>query len=304
MKLEFAKISLFFRALMLATLVSTALATKKFKNLVVFGDELSDTGNTYKLTNHEYPPSPPYYKGRFSNGKIWVDYFAPKLGAHVYNYAFGSATSDNTLVKGVVGPNNVTTPGVAQQVDLFLKTDFKKLNSEKTLFVVASLCADYVFSYGQADPVAVVKAVGNSIEKIYVDGYAKYIFVVSVPPVGNVPALKVLPPSVFQLIKDKIALHNQLLSQYLDKFHSDHPEVTLYFVNDMEQLISNLFDAAALKKMGITVIDKPCIPDNGFAGKNSVVCKKPKEYAFYDTFQALNTKIHAAVAKALLGYLK
>jgi phospholipase/lecithinase/hemolysin len=42
--------------------------------IVVFGDSLSDTGNLFayeKMMNLPLlPPSPPYYQGRFSNGRV------------------------------------------------------------------------------------------------------------------------------------------------------------------------------------------------------------------------------------------
>ncbi|HDV5785644.1 TPA: hypothetical protein RJD83_002616 [Legionella pneumophila] len=44
------------------------------KNIVVFGDGLSDNGNLYAYTNHRRPASPAYYNGRFSNGPVWVEY--------------------------------------------------------------------------------------------------------------------------------------------------------------------------------------------------------------------------------------
>lgn len=64
----------------------------EFTNLYVFGDSLSDSGNTFNITKAGnelnptisiIPQSPPYFQGRFSNGPIWVDYLADALEIEV-----------------------------------------------------------------------------------------------------------------------------------------------------------------------------------------------------------------------------
>ncbi|MFM8008683.1 MAG: S8 family serine peptidase, partial [Dolichospermum sp.] len=45
-------------------------AVNLYKNLVIFGDSLSDTGNAYQASGNTFPP-PPNYQGRLSNGLIW-----------------------------------------------------------------------------------------------------------------------------------------------------------------------------------------------------------------------------------------
>ena len=77
-----------------------------FSQIYVFGDSLSDTGNSLKATG--IPPSPPYFQGRSSNGPVWSEYLADDLGLtpqQQTNYAFGGANSgsDNTLVPGLQG---------------------------------------------------------------------------------------------------------------------------------------------------------------------------------------------------------
>jgi phospholipase/lecithinase/hemolysin len=44
-----------------------------FQDLVVFGDSLSDNGNTFSTAGL---PKAPYYNGRWTNGPNWVDYFS------------------------------------------------------------------------------------------------------------------------------------------------------------------------------------------------------------------------------------
>ncbi len=51
-----------------------------FSSLTFFGDSYIDTGNLSLLTGGTQPPSPPYAPGRFSNGPVWIEYFAQSLG--------------------------------------------------------------------------------------------------------------------------------------------------------------------------------------------------------------------------------
>jgi|SRR5215469_9709362 len=53
------------------------------QRLVVFGDSLSDNGNSFALAGF---PGFPYFEGRYSNGPNWVDYFpgiAQQFGVHI-----------------------------------------------------------------------------------------------------------------------------------------------------------------------------------------------------------------------------
>src|SRR6188472_1030511 len=44
----------------------------------VFGDSLSDVGNTYAAAGA--PLSPPYSNGRYSNGPVWHEQLADRMG--------------------------------------------------------------------------------------------------------------------------------------------------------------------------------------------------------------------------------
>ncbi len=76
--------------------------------MVVFGDSLSDTGRHFASYGE---PAAPSYQGRFSNGPVWVEYFAQAHGlspSQVRNYAIGGATS---------GHVNCCTPGATGVLD-------------------------------------------------------------------------------------------------------------------------------------------------------------------------------------------
>lgn len=112
----------------LATLLNTQSSTigredfileTSFNQLVVFGDSLSDTGNIFNLLFRLFPPSPPYFNGRFSNGPIWVDQIAPRLGfdpTAVQNFAFGGAKTGRENTGDSTIPN---LPGLLDTIDTF-----------------------------------------------------------------------------------------------------------------------------------------------------------------------------------------
>lgn len=84
------------------SLVPVLAAAGPFREVVVFGDSLSDTGNVWAATQavlaEAIPVSPPYFQGRFSNGPVWVERLAEQLGLPLRpflqggtNFAFGGA---------------------------------------------------------------------------------------------------------------------------------------------------------------------------------------------------------------------
>src|SRR5258708_11481242 len=63
--------------ILLTSSIAAAFDLGKVHNLVVFGDSLSDNGNTFTAAGF---PKPPYYKGRWTNGLDWVAYFTTIAG--------------------------------------------------------------------------------------------------------------------------------------------------------------------------------------------------------------------------------
>lgn len=76
-----------------------------FSQVVLFGDSDTDGGDgarsAYALNGQAWPASPPYYRGRFTNGLVWPEYFAPSVGLRytpAENHAVAGARTDLTNV--------------------------------------------------------------------------------------------------------------------------------------------------------------------------------------------------------------
>src|SRR5262245_14581793 len=110
----YALVALSLTALLLP---SSAQARNPLTEVVVFGDSLSDTGNLF-LASGGTVATPPYFNGRFSNGPVWVEVLADKLGLDAptpsvlggTNFAFGGAETG-------AGLSSFDTPNVGMQID-------------------------------------------------------------------------------------------------------------------------------------------------------------------------------------------
>lgn len=103
----------------LTSLALSAPAQAGFSQVVAFGDSLSDTGNVYSFSFGLFPPTPPYYAQRFSNGPVAVDYLADALGGlQVTSHAWGGATTGTgNRISDVYGYPGL--PGLRQQIDAY-----------------------------------------------------------------------------------------------------------------------------------------------------------------------------------------
>lgn len=94
-----------------------------FSGLVVLGDSLSDQGRLFGATGGLFPPDPPYFQGRISNGPVWIEHLAPRLGLSV-------SAANNLAVAGA-------TTGTANYNEPLLGTDLPGLADELTGFVTS-----------------------------------------------------------------------------------------------------------------------------------------------------------------------
>lgn len=267
-------------------MVIFAASTQSYQNVhdeqinevYVFGDSLSDTGNIFKATNGVYPPSPPYFQGRYSNGPVWVEHLSNKLGLNNnknINFAWGGATTINGSHNGI--------PGALAQVYSYTKSR-QKLNPN-ALYILWAGANDYLF--GATDASSAIANLSNAVQSLLTAG-AKRVLVANLPDLGKVPATySTLSSSNLSAVTN---LHNLALAKSIDslgqKFGSG---------NKIIQLDVNSLYRAAISNPGkfdFTNVTSSCL-------SNMTTCSNPDKFLFWDGIHP-TTAAHRVLADAAL----
>jgi len=114
-------------------------AQPTINEVICFGASFSDNGNGHILS-YGIAAAPPYFGGRFSNGPLWVERLAERLGlgtpteeqavpapseAGGTDYAYAGASTESGYSDSCVriDGNKICTPNVGLQIELFFEDD-------------------------------------------------------------------------------------------------------------------------------------------------------------------------------------
>lgn len=155
-----------------------------YGRMFVFGDSLSDLGNTNQATGGGAPGAG-YSNGRFSNGDIWVNYLATRWGvAETYSlnggtdYAYGGAETINGISSFII-------PGAGRQVANYVGTS-PTVNAND-LFVVWAGPNNFID--GKPSTADALTDTKNSVNALIGAG-AKNILLPNLPDLGLTPKYK------------------------------------------------------------------------------------------------------------------
>ena len=135
-------IFLIFVIVVTAYTVGSTINSQKdsYSIIIAFGDSLTDNGNTYKKSLEVLPNDKTWYKGRFSNYKVWVEYlcqYSKDKNCKLLDYAYGGAYSLDGYQKVEVNDKIIykLITNYLQQVENFAG-DKKQYDSDHTLYVM------------------------------------------------------------------------------------------------------------------------------------------------------------------------
>lgn len=301
MKILLTAVTLFFSSILYST---------PFSGIVVFGDSLSDTGNLYEYMNHQLPMSPPYYKGRFTNGPVWIEYlieyyYPNSSSEHLENYSFGGA--------GVLSLEDddpeIELFTLRRQIDKYFK-EHNESDPDK-LYVIWIGSNNYLALPDDLDKT--IEIVTSGIKEAMIELLqkgAKNIMVANLPNLGATPAAR-----EFDAVDTLTYLsgeNNKKLLAMVNEFKNIYPNVNLYSL-DVTSLLHGVL--VAPWEYGITnttdtcyeaMLDEPTI-NPMMAIAKSVEYKKDActGYLFFDPVHPSGVahKIMAEKTKDLLDSL-
>lgn len=285
-----------------------------FSQFVVFGDSLSDTGNLFNATQGlatgPLPPEPPYFQGRFSNNKIWVDYLGDNLGLaptpitdlivqlrttppEGVNYAFSASLSGQGNFLNVPG-----VPGVLEQVSSFTQpflTNNQKLDPNG-LYAVWGGGNDYLFSQNP-DVTQIVKNVSDSLGLLAQAG-AKNILVFNLPDLGKTPLA--LRSGNSTILTTLINTHNAGLATAVNQLSNNIPGVNIIPV-DIDSLFNQVI--ANPGEFGFKFVNSSCVIYDIQTNQVLQSCDNPNDYLFFDEVHP-TTNAHGLVAETALASIR
>ncbi len=256
-----------------------------FSTIYGFGDSLSDSGNVNQVVveatggTQTFPPSPPYFKGRFSNGPVWIEMLAQKLNVPLINSAFGGATTgfENTLDTTLPG---IPLPGLQGQINNF--TISNPVADENALYTIWIGGNDYLPTNSMAftpfnNPTQSLSNVETAMKSLIELG-AENIMVFNLPNLGNIPLLNEsvdgFCPSDNQFdgdcLNDLTIAHNNGLANLLSSFSSERNLIQV----DINTLFNNTINNSSSLFTNVT--------DGCFDSTIPSVCSNPDQFFFWD----------------------
>ncbi len=262
-------------------------ATLGYSSFYALGDSLTDKGRNYELTAGFEPKSPPYFRGRYTNGPNWFDHVARDFraeGVRTGAYAFGGAQAA-TNFDGI--------PDLSLQRREYLARARKGPDPLVAIWAGAN---DVIRAVGRnnANSAArdAAKAVGQAAESLHRNGVDTFL-IFNLPDLGQTPKFaRRDDPTDARRATRATLLFNERLDERVVRLRDRG--ATVLEVDVYGLFVAMVDDPEAF---GVRNVRTPCL-------RGGKVCSKAqaRRRAFFDSLHP-NAVIHAGLADAVRAVL-
>ncbi len=215
---------------------NTTQQGKPFNHIVFFGDSLTDNGNFYNSNFGFVPQSPPYFKGRFSNGLVWAEYIAD-------HYTQSPITTENYAMAGLTATlhdaANTRSPfTLTGSVNNYLVHSPLFGDKSTTLYIIWVGANDYLWGEPNVDKLTteVISAIKYNIDYLTIFGANHFLII-------NLPDLSLTPAGISSPLRDNLhaltTMHNQKLQALVTEMQNSYKQINVHLF-DSNAVISEL----------------------------------------------------------------
>lgn len=275
-------------AFALAALAAVPAAGATFhgaSSVHVFGDSLSDRGRVHRLTFGQVPRSPPYWKGRFSDGPVWAEHVETAVrdaGAAWSNRAYGGAKA-RTDRDGI--------PDLERQTRAWRDLPSARRGPASTALVAIG-ANDVLDRVGRRDVTRVARKAANAVARetrwLFEQGVER-AWLFGLADLGAIPKFDGRAGPVTSARAGADAFDARLRRHVSDLAATGH-DVRFF---DLRAAVEAVF--AAPGTYGITDTTTPCLV-NGRRCKPAAAARK----AYFDEIHP-TASLHGAIAKIVLA---
>ncbi len=259
----------------------------QYTNLFIFGDSLSDSGNTFSAFGT--PESPPYWQGRYSNGQNWADYTTDWLG--VSNLAGRGGGSGNNRAFGGAGTGNGMSFWVIENIGK--QVDDWDQNYDLNAGDVAAIWGggNDLLNFGETNAQRLVDDLEEHAEQLIATGGQEIIFF-ELPPLEKTPGERDSSEEDQQELGQRVTDFNSGLRTMAAGLNSTYGVAThvipIWIGFEMLYYSGEHF--------GITNVTHPaCDHDGATCDSNDPIAPNVEEYIFFDNLHPTETT-HRAVS--------
>jgi phospholipase/lecithinase/hemolysin len=260
--------------LLAAATLLFSIVSVRAAQLVVFGDSLSDNGNTLAAAG---VPQPPYYDGRWTDGPNWVDYFTglahlPPATAYLQNHGTNFAVGGSS------------SPLLGVQITVYLAANGGHANKDD-LYVIWIGANDFNAGVNASTTVNSIEAGLALLRGVG----AEKIILLDVPDISLTPEVIAAGGAAVQAAKQFVTTVNTNLQARIPL------EAFLLGVNLTHVDVNAIFTQ---------IVERPAIfgfsnsTGAAFNTSTGVVQPNPNSYVFWDGFHP-TTPVHYLAAQTV-----